>query len=193
MNPRIHSFASGALAVGAAIVMVSGAHGGGEPSDADLIAQLSDIEMLAAAVPPVAVAAGGEYRVIDGESLVLGYDRIRLRGIEAPATEQRCSTPSGGQWDCAAATTERLRSIMRGAAQVECYSNERDVYGRHLATCEADGRDVAMMLVEEGLVWPARYRSTYEVEGETAQGAGLGVWQAPTPAPWEWRRARRGK
>lgn len=42
------------------------------------------------ATPAYADPTVGQPRVVDGDSLVIGNDRIRLHGIDAPELGQRC-------------------------------------------------------------------------------------------------------
>ena len=47
----------------------------------------------------------------DGDTLSLGPVTIRLHGIDAHETRQRCTTASGGQWACGTDATARLNAL----------------------------------------------------------------------------------
>ncbi|MDE4134207.1 thermonuclease family protein [Phaeobacter sp. QD34_3] len=157
----------------------------GDPISAKIFLQLHSIEKLAGQLTPFVAAPGRDFRVIDGDSLAMGDLNIRLADIDAPLTTQRCNTPDGSYWDCAAVARQRVRTIVDQADQVQCFSTEQDVYGRHLATCDADGVDLGALLVEEGLAWPHHNQGRYLPEASAAQANARGIWQAETPTPWD--------
>ncbi len=75
--------------------------------------------------------------------------------------------------------------------QVVCTAKDRDAYGRIVASCAVDGRDVAEEIVAAGLAWAFAEYSTDYVETEAvAKEANRGVWQAPAQPPWAYRADR---
>lgn len=79
--------------------------------------------------------------VIDGDTIRVGSNRIRLRGLDAP----ELSEPGGP------AAKERLEELLRsGSTQIIPYG--RDVYDRLVADVFVDGQSVAEMLESEGFV-----------------------------------------
>jgi endonuclease YncB( thermonuclease family) len=78
--------------------------------------------------------------VIDGDTLRIGAERIRLRGIDAP----ELSEPNG--W----AATQRLRDLL-GAGSIQLIPRGRDVYDRVVADVFVNGQNVAESLKREGL------------------------------------------
>lgn len=76
-------------------------------------------------------ALDGTARVVDGDTLVIGQERIRLRNYNAPEIHE----PGGPQ---AKAKLERLTN----GKQVHCDPKARDRYARLVATCSVDGRDL---------------------------------------------------
>ncbi len=157
----------------------------GDPISAKIFLQLHSIEKLAGQITPLVSGSGRDFRVIDGDSLAIGGYNIRLLDIDAPRTSQRCNTAQGSSWDCGAKARQRMRDLIMDAQNVECYSTEQDVYGRHLATCDADGIDLGALLVEEGLAWPHLNQGRYLTEASSAQANFRGIWQAENTAPWE--------
>ncbi len=86
--------------------------------------------------------------VVDGDTIRLNGERIRLQDIDTPETHRaRCSSEQA-RGDRA---TERLTELMNsGDVAVEAGSG-RDRYGRQLRTVTRDGRSVGDTLVSEGL------------------------------------------
>ena len=49
---------------------------------------------------PQAAAIAGRTSVIDGDTLEIHGQRIRLHGIDAPESSQSCYLPHGTAWRC---------------------------------------------------------------------------------------------
>ena len=145
----------------------------------------------------VLVAAGaagagisGVPSVTDGDTLRIGPERIRLHGIDAPESKQRCRA-GGKTWACGEAATRALRERI-GRRPVECAERDRDRYGRIVAVCRVAGADVNAWMVSQG--WAVAYRkySTDYVSYETAaKAARRGVWRGEFVEPSRWRRGER--
>ena len=138
----------------------------------------------------------GPADVRDGDTISLGPIAIRLHGIDAPEAAQRCDSPSGGTWACGPAATARLDALVGGRALV-CRAREVDYYGRVVATCAVqdgpagDVSDLGAVLMAEGLAWAfTEYSDDYVPLEAAAERAGIGVWQAPTQTPWDYRADR---
>jgi len=52
---------------------------------------------------------GGKSRVIDGDTLEIKGQRVRLQGIDAPEKGQSCRDASGKSYPCGVAASEALR------------------------------------------------------------------------------------
>lgn len=138
----------------------------------------------------------GPARVLDGDTIDIatrdrGVVRIRLEGIDAPEGGQRCQLKWYGTWDCGRAATTALAQMTRDRV-VTCDDRGPDKYGRSLGVCFAEGRDINAEMVRIGLAWAfVRYSDLYVAEERDARAAKIGVWQAPSQAPWDWRTAQR--
>ena len=135
----------------------------------------------------------GKPRVIDGDTLEIAGDRIRLHGIDAPESGQTC-TADGKLWHCGMEAASALAfKIARG--WVTCQGGDRDRYGRVIAICYAGGvggPELNAWLVSEG--WALAYRRyslDYVDEEAVAQEAHRGIWRGEFVPPWEWRRGKR--
>jgi endonuclease YncB( thermonuclease family) len=138
----------------------------------------------------------GSARVLDGDTIDIatreyGVVRIRLEGIDAPEGGQRCQLKWYGTWDCGRSATTALTQMINDRI-VTCDDRGLDKYGRTLGVCFADGRDINSEMVRIGLAWAyIHYSTMYVAQEKDARAARIGVWQAATQAPWEWRAAKR--
>ena len=96
----------------------------------------------------------GSARVIDGDTLEICGMRIRLHGIDAPESAQRCRA-AGRTWPCGREATRALSGRIAGR-MVVCEERDRDRYGRSVAVCRAAGEDVNAWMVAAG--WAFAYR-----------------------------------
>lgn len=137
-----------------------------------------------AAQTPGGAAAQGALRVIDGDTLELDGERIRLFGVDAPEGGQVCASGEPGPLATAA-----LEALTRGRG-LRCEGRDRDRYGRRIAVCRAGGEDLGAALVRAGLAWNyARYAGDrYTAEERAARDSRRGIWAMGCDEPWVWRR-----
>ena len=136
------------------------------------------------------LSAQGPVNVIDGDTLVLADERIRLHGVDAPEASQECRL-DGSFWPCGLEATEALRKRI-GGGSVECAEKDRDRYGRSVAVCYANEEDMNAWMVAEG--WALAYRQyseDYVAEESQAQEEGKGIWGSEFVEPWDWRQGER--
>ncbi|MBY3359352.1 thermonuclease family protein [Rhizobium laguerreae] len=135
----------------------------------------------------VGASAASNVRVIDGDTIDLDGVRYRLHGIDAPEAGQSCKAADGSEWACGQAALGKLERLVRGR-EVTCTPHEKDMYGRWVASCVADGTDVNGEMIASGLAWAFRkYSLDYVKAEETAHAGHVGVWQADTQTPWDFR------
>ena len=144
--------------------------------------------ILAALPGPADEPIIGQASVIDGDTIEIHGQRIRLWGIDAPEGRQPC-TRDGKPWRCGTEAANALDRHLDGAT-VACTVRDIDRYRRVVAKCEVRGRDVGNWLVSEG--WALDYsrysKSAYAAAEATAKDAKRGVWAGAFEPPWEWRR-----
>lgn len=132
----------------------------------------------------------GRASVIDGDTLEIHGERIRLEGIDAPESRQTCNK-HGELWRCGQQAALALSDWI-GVRTVVCIGHGHDRYGRVLARCSVAGIDMQGWLVTNGHALAyRRYSMDYVPHEELAQSAGAGVWIGEFTAPWEWRRSQR--
>lgn len=133
-------------------------------------------------------------RVIDGDTLqVITADdeiRVRIRGIDAPEADQEF----GGEARIA------LDKLVNGRAVI-LNAEQKDRYGRVLASVAVNGNDVGLFMLERGYAWfyatyglqiPAEWRYAYKTAEADARANKIGLWQSPgSVPPWAWRKSKR--
>ena len=127
---------------------------------------------------------------IDGDTLRMGQQLIRLQGIDAPEFEQHCQDEQGRAWLCGREAHAGLAQLI-GHSLISCTINGSDRYGRALATCSTDRvGDVGEAMVRAGLAvnflgW------RYQLAQLQARAQKRGVWRGTFETPQDWRRRRR--
>lgn len=102
------------------------------------------IGALLAAAPPATSQA--PVRVIDGDTIAVRGVTIRIMGLDAPELRGACPA----EILLAQRARARLQQLLAGPYSIERHG--RDRYGRALARVrDAQGRDVAAVMVSEGL------------------------------------------
>jgi micrococcal nuclease len=105
------------------------------------------VALLLIAAP--ALAAPDHARVVDGDTIEVHGERIRLLGLDAAELRARCPA----ERDLALAARDRLAALLADGAEVRPHG--RDRWGRTLAVVrDASGADVAGILIAEGLARP---------------------------------------
>ena len=154
---------------------------------------LGSLALAPVARPMALPHLGGAARIIDGDTLDIHGERVRLEGIDAPELAQTCGRRRGGTWRCGEAAAYALRRLT-AAREVVCERQGKDKYGRTLGVCSVDGRDINAELVREGLAWAfVHYSLSYVREEAEARAERLGVWQGAAEAPWDFRADFRAK
>ncbi|MFC7473664.1 thermonuclease family protein [Dankookia sp. GCM10030260] len=155
--------------------------------------------LLSAAVPrgflgaarplPVLAAAAGDIRVLDGETLRLGEQVLRLHAVQVPQRGQAtCRDAAGQTTDCGAAAAEALAGLVAGHG-LTCQPRGEDRHGRVLGTCEAGGVELNAALVAAGWALADGDAAPGLAPIETAaRQSGRGLWSRAQPALDAWRR-----
>ena len=143
--------------------------------------------LLAAYTPAVWADAIGKPQAIDGDTIAIGGERIRLHGIDAPEANQTC-TVDGKEWACGQMSTFAL-AYETAEHWTTCKGNQRDRYGRLIAVCYVGPYDLNAIMVRKG--WALafrRYSMDYVDEEDEARQAERGIWRGEFVPPWEWRK-----
>ena len=131
----------------------------------------------------------GRASVIDGDTLEIHGQRIRLHAIDAPESGQTCADANGKPWRCGTAAA-RAMDDLAGGETLACDPRDVDRYGRIVAVCFAGDTDVGGALVRSGLALAYRkYGLDYAGQEHAAQQEKRGLWAGRFEWPWEWRKS----
>lgn len=140
--------------------------------------------------PPGQRTVEGKARIVDGDTLEIGVDRIDLYGIDAPEPDQRCKR-DGRQWRCGKEATYAMAALIE-THWLTCHQRGSDTAGHIIAVCRMGGPkglSVNQEIVRRG--WALAVRPSggdYVAAEQDAKAAKMGLWSGTFDAPWEWRR-----
>lgn len=129
----------------------------------------------------------GKVKIIDGDTIHIGNNKIRLHGIDAPETNQKC-TLNKETWDCGIKSTLALKNFILDK-EVHCEIIDIDQYKRFIGICFVDNKNMNKYMVRNGWAIAYRYYSTLFVEDEKiAKKNKLGIWQGMFMEPYLFRK-----
>lgn len=133
----------------------------------------------------------GSAQVIHAHIFYIGGRYIRLYGVDAPDTDQICSSSTGSAYNCG----EEAASWVRGwidQNSIDCYILKVEPNGQDLATCVWGEYDIGAALVGAGWGLANTHETNiyqpYEVK---AQSESSGLWQGSFYTPEDWRDIKR--
>jgi endonuclease YncB( thermonuclease family) len=123
----------------------------------------------------------GKASVIDGNTIEIHGQRIRLWGIDAPESDQLCRGSDSLHYQCGRMAASTLAGLFYAIPRpVICSPTGQDQYGRTVATCQlgSPGPDLGQWLVANGcaLDWPHYSKGKYEEAQKGAEKSGRGIW-----------------
>ncbi len=120
-------------------------------------------------------ASAGGLAVLDGDTLRVGDQVVRLAGIAAPARGSVCHGPGAAALDCGAEAANALAARVRDSG-VDCTIQGHDEQGRPVGLCLAAGRGLSDAQVRDG--WARATSVDLRQTEVTARSAGRGIWHA---------------
>jgi endonuclease YncB( thermonuclease family) len=136
----------------------------------------------------------GRASVIDGDTLEIHGQRIRLWGIDAPEHDQVCRGEDSLPYRCGVKAANDLNDFI-AQRPVMCLPRDTDRYGRTVAICLVAGIDLSEWLVGHGLAldWSRYSHGYYASSQHEAHVADRGMWSGSFIEPWLFRNCvRRG-
>ncbi len=165
------------------------------PRGVDLVVALGLIGLLAlgAAVLQLKLGSAPEItgfgEAIDGDSIRLSGEEIRLKGLDAPEYQQTCRHPDGRELQCGRNARRHLAALLK-AGPLTCAIEGRDRYQRALGRCRIGDRDLNAQMVRDG---QAVAFGNYDGEEREARTARRGIWGLTFDKPADWRIQNSGE
>lgn len=132
----------------------------------------------------------GIARVVDGDSVYIDDQLVRLYGIDAPEQEQLCYTGNLNH-ACGAEATNYLSDMIYDQ-HVKCRVESRDIYDRVIGTCIWNGRNIneIMVLTGNAIAWRNQSDKYLGIEQQAIAGR-AGIWNTDFLPPEEWRQIQK--
>lgn len=114
---------------------------------------------------------------VDGDSIKLREQNVRLAYIDAPEYYQTCKDSEGKEYNCGIKAREKLERLMK-LGELSCKTIGKDIYNRDMSECFVGNVNVNLEMVKSG--WAVVYKSTdvaYLEAQKDAKRAKLGIWQ----------------
>lgn len=155
------------------------------------IIAVAALVLAACGASPAVTSSDSAPMVVDGDTLTIDGERIRLWGVDSPEQDQSCRR-HGQDYRCGEVASQALREWI-GQSAVSCVEVEKDQYGRSVARCAVDGQDIGAWMVSQGLALDYRRYSAgvYARDEASARAAARGLHAGTFEPAWAWRAARR--
>jgi endonuclease YncB( thermonuclease family) len=146
--------------------------------------------------PAQAEIIAGRATVIDGDTLEIHGEHIRILDVDAPESGQYCfkklQSLDEGAWPCGLQAALALSDWI-GEQSLTCETTkmESDEINKHwLAHCTVAGQDLAEWLAASGWAVPSRKCKcdTIRDAAHAARAAQRAIWTSAFTLPWEWRK-----
>ncbi len=159
-----------------------------------LVVSLAAVWLLATTGQSALAEIAGRPKIIDGDTIEVQGQAIRLYGIDAPELGQAC-TIMERTYDCGMVARTALLDLTAGVA-VTCKlapaEPGRAAGEARSGRCFAQGYDLSEGMAYTGWALALREVSErYLVFEERAQAAGRGLWKGHFVTPWDWRGGKR--
>ena len=134
------------------------------------------------------VITGTPSRIVDGDTIHLKGNKIRLLGIDTPEMKQFCKDEGGILWPCGRRARDMLVGLIQAGDEVKCHITGQDRYQRLLGRCFSSGLDVQKALIAAGF-GVAEYTDDYRAFERRAKSQKLGMWAGTFERPRQFRRS----
>ena len=128
--------------------------------------------------------------VIDGDTIHINNNKIRLHGIDAPENNQTC-LDEDKNWECGKQSTFELKKIIN-EQNVKCQTTDIDKYKRYVAICYINNLNINQTMVRKG--WAIAYRhysDAFIKDEDYARKNKVGIWKSIFEEPYKFRKKNK--
>jgi endonuclease YncB( thermonuclease family) len=141
------------------------------------------------------IIISGVAKVIDGDSIEINDNQIRLIGIDAPEYAQKCFDKNEKKYSCGTASTDFLKKLIN-ERNVECEYQEKDIYNRYLANCYLSEMNINYEMVKNGMAIIYNLKTANQEIKRlevSAKKHKVGLWQGKFEEPKSFRKRNKRK
>jgi endonuclease YncB( thermonuclease family) len=131
----------------------------------------------------------GKAKIIDGDSIMLNKNEIRLQDIDAPEYDQECHDVNNKKYKCGNSAKFFLKKIINNQ-ELSCNISGRDFYNRLLGTCFLNSKNINQEMVKNGHAIRYSANPLYYADELYAKHNKLGVWQGDFITPKQYRKSK---
>jgi endonuclease YncB( thermonuclease family) len=126
-------------------------------------------------------AQPAQVAVVDAGTLLVQDHVVRLLGVAPPARGVTCRSPDGAGFDCGAAASNALASLVR-ETPVACRLSGQDEQGRAYAVCEASGTELNRAVIAAGWARADSTEPSLKRDEDVARTEHRGLWAMREPS-----------
>ena len=132
----------------------------------------------------------GKAKIIDGDTIHIEKNKIRLHGIDAPEIDQTC-TIKNKMWHWGLESSAALKKLVLDN-NISCVVSDIDKYKRYIAECFINNKNINKFMVRNGWAIAYQYYSLDFVEDENlAKKDKIGLWQGKFQEPYLYRKTKK--
>ena len=132
--------------------------------------------------------------IVDGDSIKINNQNIRLIGIDAPEYQQKCFDKNMQQYQCGMVAMNFLKNLI-SKQYIICQYHKKDIYNRILGECQLNKININQRMVAEGWAilydFPRASKEMQKLEIE-AKKHKKGLWQGSFLEPKKYRKRNFG-
>ena len=134
------------------------------------------------------IIVSGKAKIIDGDTIHIGNNKIRLHGIDAPEINQQCVFKKEN-WNCGIESRLALKKLITTELEIECKITDVDKYKRLIGICFLNNLNINQFMVSNGWAIAYRYYSLdYIRDEELAKKNKFGIWRGDFQEPYLYRK-----
>ena len=129
----------------------------------------------------------GIAKILDGDTITINSNKIRLLDIDAPEWNQTCTNSHNQQYHCGIISKNKLKELTKNKI-IKCIIFGYDYYNRLLGRCYHHSLDLNKAMVVTGWAIIGNSYSNYRQEMLDAKKARRGIWQGEFITPRQFRK-----
>lgn len=134
----------------------------------------------------------GNVYVVDGDTLHMNGQKIRIWGIDAVELHQTC-LKSVQSYECGKSARLHLQSVIGKNVPICTAKPKSPKETRTVASCQVVGKDIGREMVKSG--WALDYKhfskGEYAAEERDARENKRGIWSGEFENPYVWRKSHK--